>query len=68
MNSDKQKISTWLLIVMIVMGVVILVVLIVILLFVLRKVKSYSSNKEREHEMSDFSKDLDDVSGILIIE
>jgi hypothetical protein len=66
-NSDKQKMSTWVLIVIIVVGVVILVVLAVVLLLVLRKVKSSSNNKKREEEMSDFSKDLDHASGILVI-
>jgi NADH:ubiquinone oxidoreductase subunit 3 (subunit A) len=60
MNSDKQKMSTWVLIVIIVVGVVILVVLIVVLLLILRKAKSYSSNKKREYEMSNFSKNLED--------
>jgi F0F1-type ATP synthase membrane subunit c/vacuolar-type H+-ATPase subunit K len=64
MNSDEPEMSTWMLIVIIMVGVVILVVLVVVLLLVLRKVKSHSSNKKREHEMSDFTKDLNPVSGI----
>jgi NADH:ubiquinone oxidoreductase subunit 3 (subunit A) len=76
-NKDEQKGLTWLLIVIIVVVVVVvLIVVVLVLIFVLRKVKSYSSNKKREYEMTAFpmSKDLvestdnsDHISGFYLL-